>query len=316
MVCWHVLFGVCWVSIISQSSNSSNCSQSNDIPSLYIIFPCVSGVFEISVATASSFIIKSGPPFIPRKKPAAGLRSAVVGESLELWQQISLTWIWLTKEMMVGHPATSTLCLSLKDVIFLMAHQEALILLRPVFNKGDAVSPCFTFNDHFGGCFRRYSWIDVTCRNTDLPSTWPDAHQFLSDAWWKARQRIFVDAKCCHGSFCRCKQLNCPHCTVQSQLILVWQHEFIFYAAQGAHVASRFLVRFTVWLSCQMWWLFLNLFVLSLYLTPGVASSAVPMEALGAAADWFDDAGPTYLRLDHIAEDTTVYATGTYNNNQ
>lgn len=30
MVCRHVLFCVCWVSIISQSSNSSNYSQSND----------------------------------------------------------------------------------------------------------------------------------------------------------------------------------------------------------------------------------------------------------------------------------------------
>ena len=60
----------------------------------FILYAYVfSGVFEISVATASSFIIESGPPFIPRKKAAAGLRSAVVGESLELWQQISLTWI-------------------------------------------------------------------------------------------------------------------------------------------------------------------------------------------------------------------------------
>ena len=56
--------------------------------------------------------------------------------------------------------------------------------------------------------------------------------------------RIFVDAKCCHRSFCRCRQINFPHCTMQSQLILVWQHVFIFYAAKRAHVASRFLVRF------------------------------------------------------------------------
>lgn len=56
--------------------------------------------------------------------------------------------------------------------------------------------------------------------------------------------RIFVDAKCCHRSFCRCRQINCPYCTMQSQLILVWQHVFIFYAAKWAHVASRFLVRF------------------------------------------------------------------------
>ena len=73
-----ILFGVCWVSIISQSSNSSNCSQGNDILSLYIIFPCV-GVFEISVAMASSFIIKSGPPFIPRKKSCC-------------WTQICSRW--------------------------------------------------------------------------------------------------------------------------------------------------------------------------------------------------------------------------------
>lgn len=69
-----------------------------------IIFPCLSGVFEISVATASSFIIESGPPFIPRKKAAAGLRSAVARESLELWQQISLTWIWLTKRWWLDIP--------------------------------------------------------------------------------------------------------------------------------------------------------------------------------------------------------------------
>ena len=90
---------------------------------------------------------------------------------------------------------TSRLCLLLKHFIFPLAHQEVLILLRPVFNKGEAFSPCFTFNDHFGGCFRRYSWTDVTYRNPDLPSTWPDAHEFLSDAWWKSRHKDICGRK-------------------------------------------------------------------------------------------------------------------------
>ena len=39
-----------------------------------------------------------------------------------------------------------------------------------------------------------------------------------------------------------------------------------------------------------------------------------PWKHWGLQPTGFDDAGPTYLRLDHITEDTTVYATGTYNN--
>jgi len=121
-----------------------------------IIFPCLSGVFEISVATASSFIIESGPVHSTEKSCC--------------WTQICSRWRiagtlaanifdmdLIDQTMMVGHPATSRLCLLLKHFIFPLAHQEVLILLRPVFNKGEALSPCFTFNDHFGGCFRRYS---------------------------------------------------------------------------------------------------------------------------------------------------------------
>ena len=99
---------------------------------------------------------------------------------VELWHQISSTWILLTKMMMVGcgslsdvvlsgvfiihvnefpntwpcNPGTSRLRLSLKHFIFLLTHQEVLILLRPTCNKGHTVSPFFISNHYFGGYFR------------------------------------------------------------------------------------------------------------------------------------------------------------------
>lgn len=192
MVCRHVLFCVCWVSIISQSSNSSNYSQSNDY------FPMSFWCFWDFGGNGQFFHHRVWTPVHSTEKSCC-------------WTQICSRWRiagtlaanifdmdLIDQTMMVGHPATSRLCLLLKHFIFPLAHQEVLILLRPVFNKGEALSPCFTFNDHFGGCFRRYSWTDVTCRNTDLPSTWPDAHEFWSDAWWKAR----------HKDICGCKVLS------------------------------------------------------------------------------------------------------------
>ena len=70
------------------------------------------------------------------KKAGAGLRSAVVGESLELWQQISLTWIWLTKTMMVRHPATSRLRLSLKQFLLSSGSPGGPNFIKTSFQQG------------------------------------------------------------------------------------------------------------------------------------------------------------------------------------